>query len=229
MKSFRPDRQRGEINMFLITTIIFAVLAVGLGVGFAWAFTQMTDYRDNSQQKVDAAVASAKADQKKQLQAQFDEDYKRPNLTFTGPVDFGSVSFEYPRTWAIHVPKDGTSGGEFAAYFNPVSVPAINNATPFALRVSIVSQPIEQVLKQYEGKVKKGDLTSSTVRLTDASEDPSSTYGKGTRLDGQFDKTIYGAAVFFDIRGRTLKIFTDKKDFLNDFNKTILPTLKYRY
>jgi len=228
MRIFEQRSERGEANVFLITTIIFAVLAVGLGIGFSWSYLQMLDHRDKADQRVATAVEEAKNKQKQADQKQFDEDYKKPNNIFTSPVNYGSVSFEYPKTWSVYVDKDGNAGSEYAAYLNPVTVPQVNNTTPYALRVVIVNQKIDQVLKVYESRVKKGDLVSSTVNLADASEDAYSTYGKGTRLDGQFDKTINGAAVFFDIRGRTLKVFTDSKNFINDFNNTVLKTLKYR-
>ena len=225
---FGQSNERGETNTFLVTTIIFAVLAVGLGAGFTWAYLQMNDYKNSSDKKVAAAVEVAKTEQKQADKKQFDEDYKKPNNVFVGPTDYGSVSFEYPKTWSVYVEKDGVSGGEYAAYLNPVAVPPVKNAAPYALRVVIVSQKIDQVFKQYESKIKKGELTSSTVNLSDANTSTNSTYGRGTRIDGQFDKTINGSAVFFDIRGHTLKIFTDNKDFLKDFDNTVLKTLKYR-
>ncbi|MCL2174249.1 hypothetical protein FWH58_03110 [Candidatus Saccharibacteria bacterium] len=227
MKTSRQSSERGETNVFLIATIIFAVLAVGLGIGFGWAYLQMIDHRDNADEKVAAAVAAAKNEQKQADKKQFDEEYKKPNDVFTGPADYGSVSFEYPKTWSVYIDKDGVNSSEYVAYFNPGSVPTIKNTTSYALRVAIVNQRIDQVLKQYDNRIKQGDLTASTIRLADALDDTSSSYGKGTRIDGQFDKTINGAAVFFDIRGRTLQIFTDGPNFKSDF-EAILKTLKYR-
>jgi hypothetical protein len=227
MKKSQSLRERGETSMFLVTTIIFAVLAVGLGVGFGWAYVQMTEYKDKTDQKVAAAVAAAKTEQKQADKKQFDEDYKRPNNVFTSPANYGSVSFEYPKTWSVYIEKDGSTGGEYAAFLNPSSVPTVKNTTPYALRVVVVNQRIDQVLKQYDGKIKQGQLSASPIRLTGAVDDPNITYGKGTRINGQFEKTINGSAVFFDIRGRTLKIFTDENRFVGDFDNTILKTLKY--
>ncbi|MCL2280498.1 hypothetical protein FWC31_01270 [Candidatus Saccharibacteria bacterium] len=227
MKVSGRYNERGTINPILVGMIIFALLTVGLGIGFGWAYLQMIDYKDQSDQKVAAAVEAAKVEQKEVDKKQFEEDYKRPNSVFTGPVDYGSVSFEYPKTWSVYIDKDGTTSSEYAAYFYPNTVPTVKNTTPYALRVVISNQKIDQVLKNYESKVKKGELTSSTTKLIDANDDPNSSYGKGTRIDGQFDKTINGSAVFFDIRGRTLKVFTDSENFQNDFN-AILKTLKYR-
>ncbi|MDR1969812.1 MAG: hypothetical protein LBQ11_00480 [Candidatus Nomurabacteria bacterium] len=228
MMTSRYHNERGETNMFLITTIIFAVLTVGLGIGFGWAYMQMLSYKDDSDQKVAAAVEIAKNEQKQTDKEQFDEDYKKPNNVFTGPANYGSVSFEYPKTWSVYVENDGSNSNEYSVYFNPNSVPTVRNTTPYALRIVIVDQKIDQVLMQYDGKIKQGELKSSTIKLADAINDPNSSYGKGTRINGQFDQTINGSAVFFDIRGRTLKVFTDSDKFKKDFDETILKTLKYR-
>jgi len=228
MKSYNFRSECGETNMFLVTTIIFAVLAVGLGIGFGWSYMQMVDYKDNSDKKVATAAEDARAEQKQIDKKQFDEEYKKPNNVFTGPANHGSVSFEYPKTWSIYVDQDGVNSSEYSAYFNPTSVPTIKNGTPYALRVRVIGNTIGNVLRMYEGKIRQGELSSSPVRLVDATDDPNTAYGKGTRIDGQFEQTINGSAVFFDIRGRTLQIFTDNAAFSGDFNDTILKTLKYR-
>jgi hypothetical protein len=227
MKNLRKNGELGQVNMFLVTTIIFVVLAIGLGVGFGWSYLKMTDYKDNLDSKIATAIDSAKEEQKRVDTKQFDEDYKKPNNVYTSPANYGSVSFEYPKTWSTYVDNDGSTGNAYKAYFNPVSVPPVKNTTPYALRVTVVNSEIDTVLKSYEAKIKKGDLKSSPIKLEGAVDDPNDSYGKGTRIDGQFDKVINGSAVFFDIRGRTLGIFTDTDTFTGDFNNTILKTLKY--
>jgi len=182
---------------------------------------QMQDYRNNVNEKIDVAVEEAKAEQKEELQAQFNEDYKRPFLTFQSSPDFGSISFEYPRTWAQYIAK---SDGALELYFYPVAVPTVNRQTPFALRVVVADKAYDQVLKSYESKIKNGDLSAST--LTIGKTDSFSGF-EGMRIDGQFDKTINGSTVIFKIRDKTLQIFVDSQDFMKDFNETVLPSLKF--
>jgi len=221
MKSRWKSDQRGAANPFLIGMIAFAVLAIGAAGAFFWAFMQMQDYRDNVNEKIDAAVKVAEADQKKELQVQFNEDYKYPFLTFRSRSEFGSVTFEYPRTWAQYIAKDTDS---LEVYFYPVAVPTVNRATPFALRVVVADKAYDQVLKSYESKIKNGDLSASP--LTIGKTDNFSGF-EGMRIDGQFDKTINGSAVIFKIRDKTLQVFVDSQDFMKDFNETVLPSLTF--
>lgn len=227
-KIFEKSSEQGEGKLFIILTVVFGVLMLGLGVGFFWAYTQMNEYKSGVDSKVFAAVETAKTEQKTTLEKQFDEDYKKPHDVFTGPVNYGSVSFEYPKTWSVYVEDSGASGEGYTAYFNPKFVPKISENTPYALRVAIVNAPLKEVEGIYRDAINSGaKLTATTVRLTDASNDVTSTYGKGIRIDGQFRETINGSAVFFDVRGRTLQIFTDHQSFANDFNNIVLKTLKY--
>jgi len=223
MKKFGwKSDERGAVNPFLIGMIIFALLAIGLGGAFFWAFSQMNDYKNNSDQKVAVAVAAAKTEQQKQLQAQFNEDYKKPFLTFQSSSDFGSVSFQYPRTWSQYIAKNSDS---LQVYFYPVAVPPIDVKTPFALRVTVTNQDYASVLNNYQSLVKSGKLSATT--LTIGKTDTFAGY-QGTRIDGQFSATINGSVAIFQIRTTTLQIFTDSSDYLNDFNNTILPSLKFQ-
>jgi hypothetical protein len=225
---FGQGDERGEGKLFLILTVVFGVLMLGLGIGFTWAFMQMNDYKADVEGKISAAVKTAETEQKETLTKQFDEDYKKPHDVFTGPANYGSVSFEYPKTWSVYVDNDGSNGEGYMAYFNPKLVPKVSEETPYAVRVVILNAPIEEMVEVYRDAINGGaKLTATPVRLADASDDTASTYGKGTRIDGQFRETINGSAVLFDIRGRTLEIFTDHQSFVNDFNNIILKTLKY--
>ena len=217
-------RERGESNPFLITTIIFVLLAVGLGVGFGWAYMQMTDYRDNVATKVEAAVKVAKDEQKKADKAEFTEEYKKPNLTYEGPSDSGSVTFSYPKTWAAYIDQDGAGGGDLSLYFNPKSVPTIRGGTAYALRVTINNQSYGSVLQSYNGQVEAGTLSAKTIVV--GKTDSFSGY-EGMRIVGQFGDGINGSVVIFKIRDKTLRLYVDSQDFMNDFNSTVLNSLKY--
>ncbi len=216
--------QRGQSSPFLITTIIFVVLAIGFGVGFGWSYMQMVDYRDNVADKVGVAVEAAKKEQKAADQTQFNEDYKKPNYQFQGPSDYGGVTFDYPKTWSMYVAKDAKDGGDYQAYFFPRTVPPVNNQTAFSLRVLISNKSYDDILKTYESKIKKGDLTATT--LTIGKTDKFSGY-QGMRINGQFDKTINGSVVIFKIRDKTLQVFVDNQEYIKDFNETVIPSLKY--
>lgn len=228
-KIFGLSSERGEGKLFVVLTVVFGVLMLGLGVGFFWAYTQMNQYKTDVEGKISAAVETATSEQKATLDKQFEEDYKKPHNVFTGPANYGSVSFEYPKTWSVYVENDGTNLAEgYSVYFNPNSIPRISQETAYALRVVIVGESFTNITNIYRDAINAGaKLTASNINLTDAKEDANSLYGKGLRVDGQFRETINGSAVFFDIRGRTLELFCDHQSFMPDFNNIILKTLKY--
>lgn len=212
---------RGVINVFLFTTIFFVLVAIGVGY---WGYTQMQQATAAQQSRSDyAKQVSDKAVAAQQSRDATDkaESLKRPFSTFATPGVFGSVTFQYPRTWSQFVQSN--SNGNFAAYFYPLSVPPISTNTAYALRVVVTSQSYTQILQQNQGQVQEGKLTAATLNTGIGST------AKGTLLQGQFSQTINGfEAIFPILNGNyTLEIFTDDQSFADDFTNTVLPSLKY--
>jgi hypothetical protein len=200
-----------KINTWLIVSIIAIVIAVGLGVAFAWAFINYSDQKDNVDTKVSAAVNTAVKAKADADAATFEAKDKQPNRQFAGPEDFGALSFSYPKTWSTYIDKDASTG-TFAAYLNPVSVPTVSSDTQFALRVTIETKDYDTILNGYQALVKKGDLKSSTVKINSVDS---------TRLDGNFTKNIRGSAVVFKIRDKTVTIRSDADTFKPDFDALV--------
>ena len=189
---------------------VFTVAFAGLSI---WAFMNYMDQKNNVDSKVATAVATAEKNLGDKLEAKFIEREKEPLKSFSGPSDYGTLSFKYPKTWSMYVSNDGSKGTGYEAFFNPVSVPSVNsNGSRYSLRVAIVNDSYEDVLDEYESLVEKGDLKSSAVKTNGQN---------GTRLDGNFSKDIRGAAVLYKIRDKTAIIQTDADTFKNDFNALI--------
>lgn len=205
--------------------VLLIVIAAGLGVlalgAIVFAVVTAIDASTKQQTidaQIDQAVAAARKDQADQDEAKFAEQEKLPHRTFSGPEDFGSVSFEYPKTWSVFIEKDATTGNSFQAYLHPVAVPPVEAKQRFALRVTIESKDYDRVVATYEPAVRKGDLRSSTVKMGDQT---------GTRLDGILASDIRGAAVIFKIRDKTLTLRTDADTFKNDFD-ALVKTLMFK-
>lgn len=203
--------ESGVTNIWLILGITFIVTTVGLGVAFGWALMNYFDQKDNVDTKVSTAVTTAVKAQADKDAATFEAEDKKPNRTFAGPEDFGSLSFDYPKTWSTYINKDASSG-TFQAYLNPVSVPPILDTTQYALRVSIETKDYDTVLGTYNSLVKTGALKSSTIKINGVDS---------TRLDGNFTKDIRGSAVLFKIRDKTVTIRTDADTFKPDFDALV--------
>lgn len=211
-KNVHITRESGAANVWLIIGIVFIVTTVGIGIAFGWALVNYFDQKNNVDTKVSSAVTTAVKTQADKDAATFEAEAKKPNRAFAGPEDFGSLSFQYPKTWSTYVNKDASSG-TFQAYLNPVSVPPIADATQYALRVSIETKDYDTVLSAYTSLVKKGDLKSSTVKINGVDS---------TRLDGNFTKDIRGSAVLFKIRDKTVTIRTDADTFKPDFDALVV-------
>lgn len=212
MNTYKHKNERGAISGSLITIIGLSILVIGIGSAAIWAYVNYTEQKTNVQGKVDLAVAQAEKTQADSDEIKFAERDKEPNRQFVGPDDYGRVTFMYPKTWSVYVAQDASQGGDYSAYLNPVSVPPVSTTTQYSLRVTILQEDYDQVLKSYDALVKKGDLSSSAT---------SSNGNSGARLDGNFTKDIRGSAVIYKIRDKTLVIRSDADTFKPDFENLI--------
>lgn len=202
----------------LVKTIVIIVLAlvavtfIGL---FIWMMTRYNEERDRDLDgEIRAAVAEAKDEQAAKMEAEFLEREKYPYKTFAGPVDYGELTFEYPKTWSVYVAAAATAGGDFNAYFNPVQVDAVGKDTINALRVTILNKSFENLTAEYQGAVgKDAGLTMESITVNGA---PANRYvGKipGTELSG--------IIVIFKIRDKSVIMQTDSMVFEGEFNKLL--------
>lgn len=207
----------GFVPVSLILNFVLAVILVGVS-GFAiWAFMEYQDHKNNVDGKVATAVKDAKAEQQKEDQAAFLEQEKLPTRELTGPAELGAVSVSYPKTWSVYLGNNGENN-QFEAYLHPGAVPSTQSRTSYALRVSVVNASYESTTQSYNQKVKEGELKASAVKVNETD---------GLRLDGKFTETTQGSMVLFKVRDKTLKVYTENNTFVADFDKIILPSLKF--
>jgi len=204
-------------HTLLILSVALGLLLVGVIIFAIWAFMNYNEQKTDVDGKVSVAVADAKKTQADDLEAKFAARDKEPNREFVGPEDYGRLTFNYPKTWSVYVAKDVSEGGNYEAYLNPVSVPAVSDAQQYSLRVKIEQTDYDKVISSYSSLVKKGDLKSSAVNANGSA---------GTRLDGNFSKNIRGSAVVFKLRDKTITLRTDADTFKTDFD-ALITTIKF--
>lgn len=205
--------QTGEFN-FLILALILAIIGMIAALVMAFMYYgKFTDQRDKNQPVIDAAVEEAKEEQKTQLQAEFDEEYKKPNKSYSAPGQYGSVKVFYPKTWGSYV-KETNTGLDFYAHPNFVPADGVN----YALRMSVVSRQFANEMKTYDAKIKNGDLKASALTVSGVS---------GTRLDGTFERDQSGSMVIFPLRDKTLRVWTETNNFKGDFDNIALKNLTF--
>lgn len=218
MKLTKRKREQGNVNGYLIALILVGLSLVAvIGLSF-WLYLQYSDQKNNVDAKVEAEVAKAVRDTQEKDEEKFAEREKEPNRQFVGPEDYGRLTFSYPKTWSVYVDQDGSNGGDYEAYLNPVTVPPVKGKDErYALRVVIQDEEYVDVIDDYDPEVKKGDLKSRTV---------SANGQRGTRFDGNFTKDVRGAVVIFKVRDKTISVFTDADTFKPDFEK-IIKTIEF--
>lgn len=215
------DDNDSEAGISTVGVLVGLLIVVTLGLGglSIYSYSNYRDQKDNTDAKINTAVVAAKKTQSTTDEADFAEREKQPTRVFSGPSDFGSVRFSYPKTWSVYIGNgvDGDSG-TYTAYFNKDQVPTVTNDQQFAIRLTIQSRDYESVLASYSGAVKKGTLRSSVVTTNGLS---------GTRIDGQFSKTLDGSVVIFKVRDKTLLVQTDSPSFKGDFDSIVLSSLTF--
>ncbi|MEI6228927.1 MAG: hypothetical protein WCP11_02820 [Candidatus Saccharibacteria bacterium] len=210
---------KGSADIWMITTICFAVLMIGASTFGVWAYMNYNEQKTDVDGKIGDAVALAKKEQGDEDEKKFAEREKEPNREFSGPEEYGQVSFSYPKTWGVYVATEASiKGGSYEAYFNPIEVPPVKAGQQYALRLSVVQKKsYDEFLKTFESSIKKGELKSSSALINDIAV---------TRLDGNFSKDIRGSMVVFPVRDKLVTIQTDADTFKPDFD-ALIKTIKF--
>ena len=207
----------------LVKTIVIVILSLALVtfIGlFIWIYIQYSDARADVEGEINLAVASAKDEQSTKMEAEFLEREKYPYKTFSGPVDYGQLSFEYPKTWSLYIEADASKGGDYKAYMNPGQVDPITNTTVNALRVTILDKAFDSVVEGYQKELTKKDATLSmeSVTINGVTANRYTGIIPGTQFQGYI--------VVFKIRDKTAVLQTDSVLFADDFNK-LIETIKF--
>ncbi len=207
---------RPASNSGLIKTIIIILLSLLLVGALLLAYYFNSEYR-TAKSDVESQVAAGVLDREKEITDKLEAEYvakeKLPYSTFTGPSDYGSLTFKFPKTWSVYIGKDASAtGGDFEAYLHPVEVPPVSSTTINALRVSIRTETVETATGRYKSLVQSGKLAASAVSIngTDA-----------TRYDGQLLNNLVGSLIIFKMRDKTILIQTDAEIYREDFNQII--------
>ncbi len=217
MIEFRSKSDNGSTNGWMVTAIVSFVFVLVFGGLAIWAYLSYDEQKTNVDGKISDAVATAVKKQSEADAVMYDKKEKNPYDTFYGPYDYGSVSFQYPKTWSVYVANDAGEGGDYEAYFYKDIVPAVSGSQQFMLRVAIQEESYDKVVSSFDSSVQDKELTTSAISVNGAN---------GVRLDGNFSDDIRGAAVIFKIRDKTLVVRTDADTFKTDFD-TLIKTIKF--
>lgn len=217
-----PVQKTKDMTSLIKTIVIIAVSLIA--VTFIGLFIMMLMQRNEAQNDVDGqisvAVAEALDDQAAKLEAEYLENMKYPYKTFFGPVDYGELNFEYPKTWNLYIAKDASNGGDYEAYFNPDQVEPISNETVMAVRLSILDDAFEKVAAEYERYLEDEEAPLKVEAVT-VNDGPANLY-TGVVPETDFS----GMVLLVKIRDKTAVLRTDSMLFESDFRK-LMDTIKF--
>jgi hypothetical protein len=216
----RSDKQAGSISLVLLLGVVL-VLLILVGIFAGWAFSSRQSYKNDTDQKISAAVATEKTSLTAQLTQKFTAQNELPYAVYQAPESLGSVTFNYPKTWSGYVDvNDPSSSDLLDGYFYPGVLPDLNSATQaFALRVSIISQAYSSVVSSLTG----GGLQVTATPFSF----PKVSSQVGLEISGQISNSLTGLMVVMPIRNNTLEIWTDGTQFMSDFNNIVLDNLTF--
>ena len=180
----------------LIETIILVIVCLIAATAIVFAVMFYMQYNELSLNQEEA----------------YEENNKLPYTLFTGPSDYGTLSFYYPKTWSVYVDNDGSDNSDFIAYFAPTQVNPIKDSdSRYALRFQILRKQAEDVMKTYDNMVKKGQLTMSMFNADDNRI-------SGSLYEGQIGKNMIGMVLVIKVNDKTAILQTDSSEvFREDF------------
>jgi hypothetical protein len=211
--------EHGALNVLLIPLILallFFFAALGFGM---WAFMERTDYKNNVDQKVDAATKVAVDRAKTDKDNEYLEREKSPLREYVGPATLGSFTMKYPKTWSAY---STTERDKTTMLFHPLVIPG-NEEAAYALRVEVIDGPYDKEATRYDADAKTGAVRVSPYRL------PKLPDVLGVRIDGEIVREKKrGSVVLLPLRDKTLKISAESEDFVKDFNNIILANFTFK-
>lgn len=215
--------QVGAVNGLVISLVLAVLLLISAMAFGGWAYTSRQDYKQNSDAKAAVAAEAAKRKESAAKDIVFAEEVKNPLKTFTGPQAYGSLIVSFPKTWSGYVDTTGaSSGAAIDGYFAPNVVPATaNKDSVFALRVQVLSQPYASVLQTISGQQRENKVTVSAYAL------PKLPKVVGVKINGEVTQGKTSTMIVLPLRAQTLQISTDGTQYLDDFNKYILPNFSF--
>ncbi len=213
--------QEGSAALVVVLVLLSMLLVGALGFGY-WAFSERQDYKNNSDQKVAAAVEQAKQDTSILKDKQFAEESKSPFRTYVGPSAFGSVILKYPKTWSAYVISHTDSAPYVDGYFAKGTVPdAQAENSVFALRIRVSGESYADIMSEYTSAAQDGTTKISAYKL------PKVPSVVGSKVTGTLTNNKQGTLIVLPLRANALEIWTESDSALADFNKNILPNISF--
>jgi type IV secretory pathway VirB10-like protein len=212
MQAPAPAQAKKKSHVGEIILIIFIFLIAGGAVaGAIYCYTQYDTLNREVLADRGVKVDKAKTEQKEQDEQNYERRSAKTTREFTGPSNFGALTFEYPKEWNVYIDDDSSTEPTYAAYFSPDYAKPINSANQ-GLEFKINSQNYDATVKNYTH-----NLISSTAYSANGLT--------GTIFRGKLDKkedSKDGVAVVIKVNNYSATILTrDYETYGEEFDKII--------
>ncbi len=215
-KEKKPGIDKNKIITIIMGISIAA--ALGVAVTFIVLFVSKNNEYEELSESTQLLIEEAAVDARNEQALADAEEAKKDTRQFTGPTDYGQVSFDYPKLWSLYVEADAAKGGNYVAYFNPIEIEPVSPSTVYALRIVIQNKTYESMMAEYQKYIDRGLLSMETITLDS---------NTAVRYTGTIPGTdLQGVIVLIRIRDKTVLLRTDSMLFEKDFEK-ILASIKY--
>lgn len=219
----KKHNQTGAVHASVLVAALMSVLFV---FALTFAFIMLMAKQDlstNMDKKVATQVAAETKVIEAQKEAELAEKEKSPTKVYNGPSTLASVTFNYPKTYSAYVSESttSTSGTPVAGYFYPNIVPKDDKSVSYALRLEIVSTAYDALVKTFDASLKAGKVTVKAFRATAVPDT------LGVRIDGEIATGKQGSLILLPARDKTIKLWTEGKDYIADFNTYVVPSLSF--
>lgn len=214
--SFTPVKQSHTSFIVALLLAISLVLSLAFGV---WAFIGMQENKSNLDEKIATAEKVAVKNAENAKEIEFGERDKNPFKNFTGSATFGSLSYDYPKTWSVYL-EEKDSGTVLDFYGHPNAVKGVDKTNSFALRAQIISTSYDKEAEKVQKLVESEKVTATAFIPKNVPT------GLGLRVVGEIVPDKQGVMILLPQRDKTIKIWTESPDYITDFDK-VIETLNY--
>lgn len=207
MPSGRSKSHSSAKHVIILSILIVALLGA-LGFGF-WAFNQYSEQKTNVDGIVEERVETALAAQKTELEAEFVRRNERVVNNYSGPSEYGSIEFKYPRDWSVY--SANARGGTLLDIVASSGV-VEDDSDAYGLRMNVINDVYSDELSSFEKQIENGTVKSSPIAISGVT---------GVRLDGEIERDVQGTLVLLPLRDRTIQFSTEGNQFKNVYEEAL--------
>lgn len=205
----------------LIVGLVLSILfAIGMGLFASWAYSQMMDYKNNSDKKSAAAVEVAVKKESDRKDSEFIDKEKQPYKTYKSPDATGAIKVTYPKTWSGYVEETGDNT-PVEAYWHPNVVPGLQSGTAYALRLTVDNKSYADYMQTFDSQVKAGKVKVAPYVPKNVAN------VTGSRVSGEISQGKNVTMIVLPLRDKTILLYTESPDFVSDFDNIVLANLNF--